>query len=95
MFYDKRARRSFFMNDSVDTKKSDILIMYFHGNAEDVADNMYLFKQLQETFNCSVLAMEYPGYGFFSHQIIDGKANCKKPMATSPKLIKKCARTVF
>jgi len=45
MFYDKRGR-SFFNYESVDVKKSDRLIMYFHGNAEDVADNMYFFKQL-------------------------------------------------
>jgi len=45
MFYDKRGR-SFFNNETVDVKKTDRLIMYFHGNAEDVADNMYFLKQL-------------------------------------------------
>lgn len=43
MFYDKRGR-SFFNHESVDVKKTDRLIMYFHGNAEDVADNMHFFK---------------------------------------------------
>ena len=46
-------------------------------------------------YNCSVLAMEYPGYGFFQNQIIEGQCNKKKKMSTSPKIIKKCARRVF
>ena len=52
--------------------------MYFHGNAEDVTDNIYFLNHLQTIFNCSVIAMEYPGYGFFQHQISEGKANLKK-----------------
>jgi len=47
--------------------------MYFHGNAEDVHMMEYHLGQLVERFNCSVLAMEYPGYGFFSHEIKNNK----------------------
>ena len=63
-------------------------MLYFHGNAEDVTDNVAFLYDLQNIFNCSVLAMEYPGYGFFNHQIIDGKTNPKKKLSTSPKSIK-------
>ena len=45
VFYDKRGR-SFFNNENVEVKKSDRLIMYFHGNAEDVTDNIYFLNHL-------------------------------------------------
>lgn len=66
LFYDKRGR-SFFNNDNINVKKHDRLIIYFHGNAEDVTDNEYFMNHLHTIFNCSVLAMEYPGYGFFKN----------------------------
>lgn len=47
-------------------------MLYFHGNAEDVGMNIFFLMQLREMFNVSVLAMEYPGYGIFTHEIIDG-----------------------
>ena len=47
----------------------DRLIMYFHGNAEDLFHNVGFLQQLKENFGASILAMEYPGYGFFSHKI--------------------------
>mgnify|MGYP003692636343 CR=1 FL=1 len=43
------------------------ILLYFHGNAEDVGNNMPLLYQFREQFGCSILAMEYPGYGFFTH----------------------------
>lgn len=45
VFYDKRGR-SFFNHENVEIKKSDRLIMYFHGNAEDVTDNIYFLNHL-------------------------------------------------
>ena len=41
------------------------IIVYFHGNSEDLYQNLYFLHQLKEFFNYSVLGMEYPGYGFF------------------------------
>ena len=43
------------------------IMLYFHGNAEDVGHNLILLYTLRERFNMSILAVEYPGYGFFSH----------------------------
>jgi len=50
---------------------SEKILIYFHGNAEDVGHNFMFLYRLNEVFNCSVLAMEYPGYGFFTHEIKD------------------------
>ena len=52
------------------TKK---LLIYFHGNAEDLGQNELFLMKLREIFGVSVLAMEYPGYGMFSYQIRNGK----------------------
>lgn len=45
LFYDKRGR-TFFNHENVEVKKSDRLIIYFHGNAEDVTDNIYFLSHL-------------------------------------------------
>ena len=57
-------------SDQSDDRK---IMLYFHGNAEDVGHNMPLMYLFREKFKLSVLAVEYPGYGFFSHQILNGK----------------------
>jgi len=44
------------------------IIIYFHGNAEDIGlafDLLYLFGQRMEMH---VLAVEYPGYGLYKTQ---------------------------
>ena len=44
---------------------SDKLVIYFHGNAEDIGfafEMMYLFGQKTKMH---VLCMEYPGYGVY------------------------------
>lgn len=51
------------------TSPEDRIILYFHGNAEDLFHNLYFLNQIKEFFGCSVMAMEYPGYGFFKNQI--------------------------
>jgi|DEB0MinimDraft_12_1074336.scaffolds.fasta_scaffold187064_1 hypothetical protein len=45
----------------------DKIMVYFHGNSEDVGHNIYFLMRLREMFGMSILAMEYPGYGFYSH----------------------------
>ena len=49
--------------------KGERIIIYFHGNAEDLFNNLYFLHNIKDYFNYSVMGMEYPGYGFFSHQI--------------------------
>jgi hypothetical protein len=44
-------------------------MLYFHGNAEDVGHNMMFLFHMKEQFQLDVLAMEYPGYGFFKNKI--------------------------
>ena len=62
-------------------------MVYFHGNAEDVGNNMMLMHTLRNRFGVSVLAVEYPGYGFFWHPIRNGDANESKKLSCSPKKI--------
>ena len=50
-------------------------MIYFHGNAEDLGLVRDFLDELSQTFKCAIFAMEYPGYGFFSHEIVNGKAN--------------------
>jgi len=70
-------------------------MLYFHGNAEDVGDNLELLNTLRNKYNLSVLAVEYPGYGFFSHKIINGEINSSKKLSCSPKKITINAISVF
>lgn len=75
--------------------KGERIIMYFHGNAEDLFLNLYFLHQIKDYFNYSVLGMEYPGYGFFSHQIIDNQIQTKKKFTPNAKEIKKCAISLY
>lgn len=58
------------MNNSPKKRSNDKtlgtkVILYFHGNAEDVSHSYEFFVRLSVTFKCSVLAVEYPGYGVY------------------------------
>jgi abhydrolase domain-containing protein 17 len=61
-------------------------MIYFHGNSEDVGHNIFFLMRLREMFNMTIIAMEYPGYGFFSHQIIDGRSTDKKLSCSAKKI---------
>ena len=47
------------------------MILYFHGNAEDVSHTYELLVKLSITFKCSVLAVEYPGFGVYKTEHSD------------------------
>ena len=49
-------------NDSTRPTK---IIVYFHGNAEDVGISYEFLVKMSVTFKCSILAVEYPGYGIY------------------------------
>ena len=44
------------------------VIVYFHGNAEDVGISYEFLVKMSVTFQCSVLAVEYPGYGVYRNE---------------------------
>ena len=50
---------------------ADKILLYFHGNSEDVGHNIFFLMQLRELLGATTLAMEYPGYGMFTHKIVD------------------------
>ena len=48
--------------------------MYFHGNAEDVGSSYDFILKMSLTFQCSVLAVEYPGYGLYKSEEASAEA---------------------
>ena len=44
---------------------SSKLMIYFHGNAEDIGLAMELLSFVKDMMKVHVLAMEYPGYGVY------------------------------
>jgi len=41
-----------------------LLIIYFHGNAEDIGNFAFL-NNLSNTLKVHIAAVEYPGYGIY------------------------------
>jgi hypothetical protein len=66
------SRPTFLEKDIITQKPSDGSV-YFHGNAEDVGHSYEFFVKLSVTFKCSVLAVEYPGYGIYSTESADAE----------------------
>ena len=52
-------------SENHDTTRATKIIVYFHGNAEDVGVSYELLVKMSITYQCSVLAVEYPGYGVY------------------------------
>ena len=45
--------------------ESDKLVVFFHGNAEDIGISYDFIKIMTQYLKVNVLAMEYPGYGIY------------------------------
>lgn len=44
---------------------ADKILVFFHGNAEDVGLSFELLEHVQHVLHCHILAVEYPGYGIY------------------------------
>jgi len=44
---------------------SQIIMIYFHGNAEDIGRNKEFMTLISASLKIHVLAVEYPGYGVY------------------------------
>jgi hypothetical protein len=42
------------------------MLIYFHGNAEDVGLSYEMLDHLRSSLKLNVLAVEYPGYGIYT-----------------------------
>jgi len=51
------------LNHKNDIPVRPFVLLYFHGNAEELEDSVGLIDALQTYLNCTVVAMEFPGYG--------------------------------
>ena len=47
-------------------KKSDMILLYFHSNYEDIGNSASLLKLICKHLCINVLAVEYPNYGIYS-----------------------------
>jgi len=50
---------------STSRKYSDKLLIYFHGNAEDLGSASEFLCSLRDNLKINILAMEYQGYGWY------------------------------
>lgn len=50
------------------------VVVFFHGNAEDVGSSYDFILKMSITFKCSVLAVEYPGYGLYKSEEASAEA---------------------
>ena len=41
------------------------ILLYFHGNAEDVGISSEYLENFRDWFGINIMAMEYPGYGMY------------------------------
>lgn len=44
---------------------SEIIMIYFHANAEDIGKNKEFMTMISKSLKIHVLAVEYPGYGLY------------------------------
>ena len=44
------------------------MLLYFHGNAEDLGRTLDFLKSVQRYLQVHILAVEYPGYGIYAGQ---------------------------
>ena len=45
---------------------SSKLLIYFHGNAEDIGLSYEMLDHLRSSLKVNILAVEYPGYGIYT-----------------------------
>ena len=45
--------------------QNNYIVIYFHGNGEDIFHSLTLTQFLAEYLNMKVLAVEYPGYSVY------------------------------
>ena len=48
----------------IDTQK---VLIYFHGNAEDIGHSLELLYAIRNEIRVNVLAVEYPGFGVYTY----------------------------
>ena len=50
-------------------QKSTKILIYFHGNAEDLGKTLPFLKMVQSKFDTHIIAVEYPGYGVYEGEV--------------------------
>jgi len=58
------------------------VILFCHGNAEDLGMSFAFVRHMRDQFKMNVLAVEYPGYGLLTH-VSSSEAACKEVVLTA------------
>lgn len=45
------------------------ILIYFHGNAEDLGKTLPFMKMIQKRLDVHIIAVEYPGYGVYQGNV--------------------------
>lgn len=53
---------------AAESKQKSKVMLYFHGNAEDLGMTYQNVNQMNEVFELRIIAMEYRGYGIYNSQ---------------------------
>ena len=65
--------------------KSDIILLYFHSNYEDIGNSSSLLKLICKFLNINVLSIEYPNYGIYTSK---NSANAEIILSDSDSIFK-------
>jgi len=52
---------------------NDKILIYFHGNGEDICLAYDLLNHIRNNINVNILAVEYPGYGIYKGSPSDSR----------------------
>ena len=52
---------------------ASMVIIYFHGNSEDIGYSGYMLEETAKRLNAVVLTVEYPGYGTYKWASVSEK----------------------
>ena len=66
------------------------MILYFHGNGEDIGTSYALCDKIRTTLGIGVLAVEYPSYGVYE----DREGPSEKKILNDAELVFKFVRDV-
>ena len=50
---------------NIDKRKTSKILLFFHGNAEDLGIAYRVLNQIKQSLKMTILAIEYSGYGLF------------------------------
>ena len=69
-------------------REEERVLICFHGNSEDIERSLPFYYSLREELNVSVIAVEYPGYGYFKNSISNKAKDLKSLDCSTDQILK-------